>query len=447
MGKKSKAPMPAAPDYTALANQQAEASKKAIQEQTLANRPTQIGTEGSMTWTQDPTTGAWTQTSQLNQPQQDLYNTQLGNRQQLSNLAGSMLGNYDTSQVDFSKAPALPGISDYGAVPGQADYSKAPSMPGVSDYSSLTDIPGQVDYSSLGSIPQVGQYNQQATDLYRQLGQPDLDRAQAARRAALAARGISDVTSQAGTNMEAQLADQSNRFAMEAALRGIQQGNVMFGQGMQGYQQGAQNLNNNWQQAMAGRQQGVNEMNTQFNQGLGLRQQGVGEQNTLWGQGMQGYQQNANNLNNQFTQGMGLHQQGVNDILNQRNSNMGQLQGLMGLAGNQSPNPSFAGFSGSGMAQTPDLMGASQAQYQAAVNQANAKNASKGGLLGTIGGIAGTALGGPLGGAIGSGIGGLFGGGGGGGGLMGNLGTAFNYGTSPFSQQTNMLNAQDQAFR
>ena len=293
MGKKGGAKMPSAPDYTDLANQQAALGKQNVQDQTLANRPNQVGTEGSLTWAQDPTTGAWTQTNQLNQPQQDLYNSQLGNQQDLAGAYGSALKGFDTSQVDLSGAPAM---------------------------------------------GQVGQFNQQATDLYRQLGQPDLDRAQSARRANLAARGISDLNSGAGANLEAQLSDQTNRFGMEAAQRGIAQGNTMFGQQNQ------------------------------------------------------------------------LHQQGVSDILSQKQANLGMLGGLAGMTNQQSANPTYAGFTNSGIAPTPDLMGAAQQGYEAQMAQANAKNAGKSNLLGGLMGIAGTALGGPIGGAIGKGVGGLFGG-------------------------------------
>lgn len=197
MGKKGGAKMPSAPDYTSLANQQAAIGKQNVQDQTMANRPNQVSTEGSLSWSQDPTTGAWTQTNQLNQPQQDLYDSQLANQQALSGAYGSALKGFDTSQVDLSGAPAM---------------------------------------------GQVGQFNQQATDLYRQLGQPDLDRSQNARMANLAARGISDLNSGAGANLMAQLGDQTNRFGMEAAQRGIAQGNTMFDQQNKLHQQGVSDI-------------------------------------------------------------------------------------------------------------------------------------------------------------------------------------------------------------
>ena len=249
MGKKTKTPD--APDYSGLAEQQSALSNQNWNTQLQANRPNQTNQFGSSSWSQDPTTGQWTQSTQLNQPQQDIFNQQQANQQQIANMGGGMLGGFDTSQVDLSGAPAM---------------------------------------------GQVGQFNQQATDLYRQLGQPDLDRAQAARKADLAARGISDLNSGAGANLMAQLGDQTNRFGMEAAQRGIAQGNTMFGQQNQ------------------------------------------------------------------------LHQQGVSDILNQKQANVGQIQGLMGL-GQQVGVPQFSNFSQAGALSTPDLMGAAQGQYNAGMDQ------------------------------------------------------------------------------
>ena len=265
MGKKTKTPD--APDYSGLAEQQSALSNQNWNTQLQANRPNQTNQFGSSSWSQDPTTGQWTQSTQLNQPQQDIFNQQQANQQQIANMGGGMLGGFDTSQVDLSGAPAM---------------------------------------------GQVGQFNQQATDLYRQLGQPDLDRAQAARKADLAARGISDLNSGAGANLMAQLGDQTNRFGMEAAQRGITQGNTMFGQQNQ------------------------------------------------------------------------LHQQGVSDILNQKQANVSQLQGLMGL-GQQVGVPQFSNFSQAGALSTPDMMGAAQGQYNASMDKSNASNADSNRNMQTLG--------------------------------------------------------------
>lgn len=58
---------PKTPDYSALAKQDADAQRLTAQELTKANRPTQVDAYGNrIDWSQDPTTGQWTQRSTLN---------------------------------------------------------------------------------------------------------------------------------------------------------------------------------------------------------------------------------------------------------------------------------------------------------------------------------------------------------------------------------------------
>jgi len=77
-GKKSgggKAPK--APDYMALARQQAELDKQAALEQTIANRPTQINNMGRMDWTRDAA-GNVTQTETLDPRFQAIQDAMMG---------------------------------------------------------------------------------------------------------------------------------------------------------------------------------------------------------------------------------------------------------------------------------------------------------------------------------------------------------------------------------
>lgn len=268
MSKKTKTPE--APNYSALAGQQAAQAKQAWQTQLNANRPNQSNQFGSLTWEQDPTTGEWTQTTALNQPQQDIFNQQQANQQQIANMGGGLLGGFDTSQVDLSGAPAM---------------------------------------------GQVGQFNQQATDLYNQLAAPQLQRQRAAKEAQMAAMGLGMGSGQAYNTQQELLNDAENRSAMMAAQAGIQQGNTMFGQQNQ------------------------------------------------------------------------LHQQGVQDILAQKQANLGQLSGIMGL-GQAMGVPQFNQFGQAGAYQTPDLMGAAQNQYGANLDKTNAANADKSNTMKTVGTVA-----------------------------------------------------------
>ena len=314
MGKGGKTQTPNVMNGIAMAQGQWNANQGYAQNQTIANRPEQNNQYGRLTWSQDPVTGAWTQSNQLNEQQQNIFNSQQGNQQALADMTRGMLGGFDTSQVNLGGAPQLPNVVDY---------------------TQLGNIPGQVDYGKLGDTPRIGQYNQQATDLYNQLAQPGLDRSRSAAEAKAAAMGINPGSGKAWGNMQFDLNDAENRSRMMAAQAGIQQGNTMFGQGMDKYRQSVENANNQYMQ--------------------GLNQYNIGQQQ----------------LNNQFQQGMGLHQQGVSDILQQKQANLGQLSGLMGL-GQQMGVPQYGNFS---QATNAPWLNFTDAANQGFLNEANAKNA------------------------------------------------------------------------
>ena len=106
--------------------------------------------------------------------------------------------------------------------------------------------------------------------------------------------------------------------------------------------------------------------------------------------------------NTEFGQGMQAHNAGVQDILNQKQANLGQLSGLMGLTQSLT-SPQFSNYTTPQLG-TVNAMDAYNKQYDSQLAQANAKNASKSGLLGGLAGIAGSFLG-PIGTAVGNSIG------------------------------------------
>ena len=268
MGKKTKTPD--APDYSQLATQQAGMANANWQKQLQANRPTQINQFGKSTWEQDPTTGQWTQTTSLNQPQQDIFNQQQSNQGLLGGLTGQALGGYDTSQVNFS---------------------------------------------SLGDMPKVGGYNQQAIDTVRALQAPQLEQQRAAQEARLAAMGLSTGSGKAWENAQRALGTNESQADLQAIMAGINQGNTEYSQALQG------------------------------------------------------------------------RQQGTNEILAQKQANLGQLQGLFGL-GQSMGVPQFENFTGAGALATPDLTGAANSQYSANLDKANAANADKANTMKGIGTVA-----------------------------------------------------------
>lgn len=161
---------PAAPDYTGAAEAQAASSREVTEQQTWANRPTQITPFGTQSWTStpsyDPTTGQtlnrWTQTTTLDPDSQAALDAQQQLQAQRSGLAESM---YDRV------------ASEYGANP--PDYS---------------------NYEALGSTPQAmsfgggAKYSQDAADaIYGQFqarNEPQFERAQNAKRTQLYNMGL-----------------------------------------------------------------------------------------------------------------------------------------------------------------------------------------------------------------------------------------------------------------
>ena len=85
----------------------------------------------------------------------------------------------------------------------------------------------------------------------------------------------------------------------------------------------------------------------------------------------------VNQGNTEFGQGMQLHTTGTGDILNQNSANLQKVGGMMGQS-NSFRMPTFGPAPTPGMpgGATPDLMNAGKASYDAAVNKANAQNAS-----------------------------------------------------------------------
>ena len=338
MGKSS-SEIPEAPDYSQSTTAQARVNRSAWQDALIANRPNQVNQYGSQEWTQDPNTGQWQQSNQLNERSQAIFDKQQANQNTLAGLQGSLMNGADFGGVDLSKNP--------WKVANPTDPADAYKMGSAVDYN-----------AALGNMPKVGQYNQQATDLYNQLAQPGLDRQRAAKEAQMAAMGMSLGSGQAYNGQQALLNDSENRSGMMGAQAGISQGNTMYNQ------------------ALAGRQQGANELTNRFNQGMGIHQQDMADKNNF------------------FDQNMALHQNNNNEQIAQRQANMSMLSGLMGL-GQAQGTPQYNSFGQTGAYQVPDQMGAQQAAYNANLQGASARNAdsanNKSSALSTVGTVAGIA--------------------------------------------------------
>lgn len=112
MGKKSKPAAPPPPDYTALANQQAQNSQALIQQQTEANRPNITTPWGTQSWTKEG--DQWNMNLTLTPEQQRALDSQMATQEGLSGLAQGLIGRVGESYKDpFS----YEGLPEAGKVP------------------------------------------------------------------------------------------------------------------------------------------------------------------------------------------------------------------------------------------------------------------------------------------------------------------------------------------
>ncbi len=107
------ADMPALPNYTQLAQQTQASNQQAMNQQTLANRPNQTNQTGSLTWTQDPTTGQWTQTQSLNPTLTGAANSQQQTQAGLSAGANGMVGQAVSSLQNPMDTSGVSGVNAY----------------------------------------------------------------------------------------------------------------------------------------------------------------------------------------------------------------------------------------------------------------------------------------------------------------------------------------------
>jgi len=194
MGKKTKTPD--TPDYGAIAGQQQKLSQDAWQSNLNANRANQRNSMGSTSWEQGPN-GEWSQNTQLNAPQQAIFDSQQAGQQQIADLSHGLIGNIGSNKIDFSRAPAM---------------------------------------------PKVGGYDQRMIDTINKLNAPGLAQARGSKEAQLAAMGMATGSGQAWNNEQRNLSDSEDRSRMQATLAGIDQGNTAFTQGSQLHQQGVSDI-------------------------------------------------------------------------------------------------------------------------------------------------------------------------------------------------------------
>lgn len=190
--------LPIAPDFGGLAQQQAGLNQQAANAQTTANRANQYGPGGMLTWSQGPN-GQWTQNTQLSGTNQGIVDWASGG---LAGAGGAL------DRLNNSNNGA------YGQW-GSADV-----------LSGLPDMPD----SGFGA-------DQKTIDAMRALQQPTLNAQADARRAQLAAQGITE-GSRIGDLTEREIGNNYSDADMKAILAGTQEYGNVFNRGLQARQQG-----------------------------------------------------------------------------------------------------------------------------------------------------------------------------------------------------------------
>jgi hypothetical protein len=402
MGSKSAAPPPP-PDYTKIAHEQAGLDKAALEQQTQANRPDQFTPTGSVTWSQDPATGRWTQTERYTPEAEAALKAQ---QQAQQGLAGAGLGMLEGVKGAMDQPLDMSGMTGVkGFNPAQL-----PGMAGIPGYgrvdpSQLGEF-GSLDYSKLGEMPEAGfGAVQEVQDAMMSRLRPDLERRRASETQRLKAQGITEGSRPWQTSMGT-LGEGENDASQQALLGGMGAYGDIFNRGMAVRQQGGREMESAADFANALRRQKFGEQETMADMQTGEREGMMSERQRDYDM------ENARQMMERGASEDDRNRQ-IREALMMRQMPLNEFNAFM--SGSQVENPSFENFTNSGLAQAADISGAARDSYQAAVAAANAKRAAKSGKMAGLGSLAGTGIGamfgGPLGASIGGSLGGKIGGG------------------------------------
>ena len=373
MGGKGSAP--ATPDYLGATQLQGELNKENLNTQNYANRPTINTPFGTQSWgTQsvtDPATGqvvtAWTQNNTLAPGLQSALQDQINIQSGRSNLANNFMGRVAN---EYGTAP------DYSNLPNMAQAAQPTSLQtGTTDY-----VPGLATSFNFGNpLPQFdSSYRDTVANTLMERMQPTHDYQQRQLEAKLSNMGF-----RAGTEgYDRELKNLANRQAAE--------------------RYNALDTAGNEAQRLYNMQMGTAQAGYQQNLGAAqFQNQAIGQANALDLANMQAGNQAAAQqygLNQQFANAQNqLRQQAIAEMLQRRGTSLNEMNAL--LNGQQVQMPQMPTFNTSGMAQTPNIVGALQSQYDAQLGAYNAQNAGLNNLLGAGAQLGAAYLMGPAGAA------------------------------------------------
>ena len=350
--------------------------------------------------------------------------------------AGNISAPNQLSSLNFDAAPANSSFSNQYGLPtdssvARTSFSNQYGLPGDSSvartsFSNQYQLPTDTSVAnrafSFGGNLQYGVgdpngYRQRAQDAVSALQQPMLEQRRKQTEQQLANQGLA-VGSEAYTNAMRDVNDAETRAGLMAIDAGRQEAAQQFGQNLQAgqfnnntvgqaYQQalGQANFENQAQQQEFANQLGLNQIGYQqalgqanfenqaqqqeFANQMGLNQAGYQQAMGQAGFENQAQQQMFSNLMARAQAGdqqamqllqMQMQAGGFNnnnrtsaiaEAQQQRQMPLNELNAL--LTGQQVQMPNMPGFASAARAQAPDLMGATSAQYDASLNNYNAR--------------------------------------------------------------------------
>jgi len=371
MGKST----PAAPDYTGAANAQAAASKENLTTQNFANRPTINTPFGSQYYDTerktDPATGqsvtAWTQQNTLAPELQSALDAQISSQNQRSQLANTFMdrvGSEYSQPFDYQNLPAMTSGGQAGEI-----------RTNVADYA-----PGLNTSFNFGGAPAAPTYD---TGYRDRVAQSLMER-------------MMPVQDYQNRQLQTQLSNQGFKLGSEGYKRGLAElGERQAAERYNAFDTAGNEAQRMYGSQMGARQQGISEAMAQGNfgnqalgQAQGLDINAMNAMNAAQGQQFNLNQSYANQQNT-------LRQQAIAEQAQRRGMSLNEMNAL--LSGQQVNMPNMPQFNQAGISQTPNLMGAMQNTYQAALDASNAKNA---GISNVFGGLTSLGAGGLAGGAF-----------------------------------------------
>ena len=379
MGKKSSPKAPETPDYMAIAQQQEGIDKRTAENIADMSRINQVNPMGSQTWSQGGD-GRWTQTQNLSEGQQQMFDTAEGLNIGVGQAATDALGDYTGmigQPLDLNGLPQRQGTPQAGDLNRNVDSAQ---------FGSTFDQ--RWADQGFGALPTAGEYGgdarQQVIDTMYGMSQKQLDpqfqQEEASMRNRLLNSGVREGTeawNNAWDDFSRQRTSAYGDARDRAVIGGGQEQSRLLRDAMGVRSQG-------YGEAMGGAQQTDNEAMNRFNaqlselgfendaQALDYQQQLAGSQ--------VGEQQRSNALQ---------------ELLMQRQIPMNELAGIIGASG-QFALPQFgAGTQNVPQYQGADVMGATQAgfgadmsKYNAETAGSNSKKSNAAGLGGSLGSAA-----------------------------------------------------------